>query len=185
MQFFLFVLANAMLFIRPSELLAEVGDLELYRYAIVACLVVSLPVVVQQLFVRCAGVPPIAGCVLGLLPAVLLSHISRGNADEALEQGIEFGKVLAYFLLLLGLVTTTPRLRQFLCWLVLFSAAVTTIAVLRYHTNPAAPAPVSADAAPRTDGKNSKIHNISVPDEMRDPVTGDVVTVQRMCGTGI
>ena len=105
MRFFLFILANAMLFIRPSELVPELGDVELYRYVIAACLLVSAPAVMQQLFVRFASVPPIAGCVLGLLPAVLLSHLSQGNAEEAWEQGIEFVKVLAYFLLMLGLVT--------------------------------------------------------------------------------
>ena len=86
-----------------------------------------LAVVAQQVVTRCAAVPPIAGCVLALFPAVILSHVSHGNAEDALEQGIEFVKVLAYFLLFLGLVTTATRLRQFLYWLVLFCAALTLL----------------------------------------------------------
>jgi O-Antigen ligase len=187
MRFFLFVLANAMLFIRPSELVPELGDFELYRYVIAVCLLVSFPVVLQQLFARCASVPPIAGCVLGIFPAVLLSHISHGNGEEAFEQGIEFFKVLVYFLLFLGLVTTTTRLRQFLFWLGMFCAALTLIAVVRYHTYIAAPVepPPQPASSADNEGKNRKIHTIAVKDTQRDPETGVLVDVQRMCGTGI
>ena len=193
MGFFLFILANAMLFIRPSELVPELGDVELYRYVIAACLLVSMPRVAKQLFTRIASVPPIAGCVLGLLPAVLLSHISHGNAEEAWEQGIEFVKVVAYFLLLLALVTNIGRLRQFLCWLALFCAVLTVIAVVRYHivaaSPPEPPPPQSpteaAEELPNGQRKNKKIHNVKVDEEVRDPDTGELVKVARMCGTGI
>src|SRR5215210_2996832 len=110
MRFFLFMLANAMLFIRPVELIADWGDLEPYRYCLLACLVASLPVVLKQFTVRYPGVPPVALCVFGLLPAVGLSHLSHGSADLAWDNGVEFFKVLVYFLLLLALVTTTARL---------------------------------------------------------------------------
>src|SRR6266404_525614 len=187
MRFFLFVLANAMLFIRPSELVPELGDFELYRYVIAICLLVSLPVVLQQLFARCAGVPPIAGCVLGIFPAVLLSHVSHGNGEEAFEQGIAFFKVLVYFLLFLGLVTTTTRLRQFLFWRGMFCAALTLIAVVRYHTYVAAPVqpPPQPASSADNEGKNRKIHPSAVVDKQRDPESGVLVDVQPMRGTGI
>src|SRR6516165_3658112 len=192
MRFFLFILANALLFIRPSELVPELGDVELYRYAIAACLFISIPEVFRQLCTRIASVPPIAGCVLGLLPAVLLSHISHGNAEEAYESGTEFLKVLAYFLLMMTLVTNIGRLRQFLCWLAIFSAVLAVIAVLRYHAYTAGPAepppaPPVSTAEPPNNGvkKNQKIHTIKVEEEVRDPDTGELVKVGRMCGTGI
>src|SRR6266571_251520 len=169
MRFSLFILANAMLFIRPSELVPELGDFELYRYVIGLCLLVSLPVVAQQVVTRCAAVPPIAGCVLALFPAVILSHVSHGNAEDALEQGIEFVKVLAYFLLFLGLVTTATRLRQFLYWLVLFCAALTLIAVVRYHINiaspPPPPEPPPAASSDTEVKKNKKTHLVLVVDK--------------------
>ena len=67
-----------------------------------------MPIVLHQVFARVPGVPPIAGCVLALFPTVLLSHITQGNADEALAQGIEFFKVLVYFLLMLALLMLMP-----------------------------------------------------------------------------
>jgi hypothetical protein len=187
MRFFLFILANAMLFIRPSELVPELGDFELYRYVIALCLLVSLPIVLQQVFARVPGVPPIAGCVLALFPTVILSHLTQGNADEILGSGVEFFKVLIYFLLLLGLLTTAGRLRQFLLWLCVFCAALALIAVLRYHagldTQPTTPSAEALEA--RKEGKNQGQHGVAVKDQIRDPETGALVDVQRMCGTGI
>ena len=42
MQFTLFILSNALLFIRPSEVIPDLHAVEIYRYFILACLVVSL-----------------------------------------------------------------------------------------------------------------------------------------------
>ena len=52
MRFVLFILANAMLFIRPSELIVELAAVEIYRWFILACLAVSLPVVMEQVSLR-------------------------------------------------------------------------------------------------------------------------------------
>jgi hypothetical protein len=186
MRFFLFILANAMLFVRPSELVAELGDVELYRYVILACLAVSFPIVLQQLTTRCPAVPPIAGCVLGLFPIAVLSNLGQGKVEDALDYGTEFFKVIVYFLLLLGLVTNTARLRQLLYWLVLFFAALTVVAILRYHTDIAANAPrTKSPLEANKDGKNVGLHGTYVVDQVRDPQTGDLVDVKRMCGTGI
>jgi O-antigen ligase len=181
MRFFLFILANAFLFIRPSEFIAGLADVEVYRYLIIACLAVSLPAVVQQLSLRFAGVPPIVACVVMLLPAVFLSGFFHGNFELIQDTLIEFSKVLIYFLLLITLVTDTTRLRQFLRWIGLFSAAVTLIAVLRYHADIALPPPMPKDNM----GKKEVLHGTFVVDDVRDPSTGEMTKVNRMCGTGI
>ena len=59
MQFFLFILANALLFIRPSELIPDLHAVEIYRWFILACLVVSAPAVLKQASLRFPGVPPL------------------------------------------------------------------------------------------------------------------------------
>jgi O-antigen ligase len=181
MRFFLFILANGLLFIRPSELLADLAAVEIYRYFILACLAVSLPIVLGQFSLRYPGVPPIASCVLLLLPAIFLSGFSHGNTDLIQETVIEFAKVLIYFALLISLVTDTARLRRFLHWISLFSAAVTLVAVLRYHADIALPA-----APPKANpGNKDVMHGTFVVDNVRDAQSGAMVAVQRMCGTGI
>ncbi len=181
MQFFLFMLANAMLFIRPSEFVAELNAVELYRYIIALCLLVSFPLVLRQFTLRFPGVPPIAGIVLALFPAVVLSGMMHGDGDLLIDTTIEFLKIIVYFLLLLCMIDSVARLRRFLYWIGIFSAAVTMIAVLRYHADLGMPtAPVKREA-----GNKSKIHGTRVTDQMRDLETGQLVDVQRMCGTGI
>lgn len=183
MRFALFILANALLFIRPSEFIAELNAVELYRYVIMVCLAVSLPVVLEQFGLRFAGVPPIAGCVLLLLPAIFLSGFFHGNFDLIQDTVSEFAKILIYFLLMLALITDVVRLRQFLYCIGLFSAIVTMVAVLRYHTDLAAPAP--PPPAQYNPGNKNKMHGTFVVDKARDPQTGQMVDVQRMCGTGV
>ena len=185
MQFFLFIVANALLFIRPSELVADLSTFEIYRYFIVACLAVSLPTVVKQLSLRFPGVPPIVSCVFLLLPAVFLSGLFHGNFELVQETMLEYVKVLIYFVLMISLVTDLTRLRQFLRWIGLFSAAVTLVAVLRYHADIAVPAaPPVPLAKEKAEGK-STINGTFVVEQTRDPETGAMVNVNRMCGTGI
>lgn len=183
MRFFLFIVANALLFIRPSEFITELNAIEIYRYVILVCLAVSLPVVLEQFSLRYAGVPPIVACVLLLLPSIFLSGLFHGNFELIQDTVIEFAKILIYFLLMLALITDMARLRQFLYAIGIFSAIVTVIAVLRYHTDLAAPAPPPAALA-NPENKN-KIHGTFVTEKVRDPQTGQLIDVQRMCGTGI
>jgi hypothetical protein len=181
MRFFLFILANALLFIRPSELMADLAAVEIYRCVILACLAVSLPVVLQQFSLRFSGVPPVVSCVVLLLPAVFLSGLFHGNFELIQDTMIEFAKIVIYFLLLISLTTDAARLRQFLRWIALLSAAVTLVAVLRYHADIALPA-VAPKANP---GNKDVMHGTYVVDRERDAQTGELVNVQRMCGTGI
>jgi hypothetical protein len=181
MRFFLFIIANALLFIRPSELIPDLAAVEIYRWVILVCLAVSLPIVLQQISLRYPGVPPIVSCVLLLLPAVFVSGFYHGNFELIQDTVSEFIKILIYFLLLVALVTDTARLRQFLAWIGMFSAAVTLIAVMRYHTDITLPTP-PAKANP---GNKAVVHGTYVVDQQRDPNTGEMVDVKRMCGTGI
>jgi hypothetical protein len=181
MRIFLFLVVNALLFIRPSELIAELHAVELYRYAILACLLVSFPAVWQQCALRIPGVPPILACVVLLLPAVFLSGAFHGNLDLIMDTVSGFAKTLIYFLLMVALLTDTARLRQFLYALGVFSAILTLAAVVRYHADVAVP---SSRAPEQTAGKK-KNDTAYVVDEVRDTQTGQVSQVQRMCGTGI
>src|SRR5205807_2462820 len=76
---------------------------------------------------------PITVCVLGLLAAVVLSHLSHGEVEKAAELGWDFLKVVLYYLLLVGIVTTPERLRRFVFWLVLFAAVFAVLALLQYE----------------------------------------------------
>lgn len=182
MQFCLFLIANGLLFLRPAELIAELHGVEIYRYVLAACLAFCFPSVLQQLSLRYPGVPPIAGCVLGLLPCVMLSNLFGGNQEGLVENAIEFFKLMVYFLVMLALLTDFSRLKQFFFWFTLFAAGLAAIAVVRYHGDlalPEPPAPAVAAAG------GNKANGTFVVERIRDRETGEWVAVRRMCGTGI
>lgn len=164
----LFVIVNATLFIRPSEVVPALLGWEIYQYLIILTLVVSFPAILAQLQAKSLEVRPITVCVIGLLPAMILSHLAHARSFEALEAAKDFIKTLLYYLLFVGLVLTPGRLRNFLWWLGIFAAASTFLALLQYHEVIRLPTvKVTRDAA----GVDAK--------------TGEEVLITRLTGTGI
>lgn len=131
MDFFFFLLVNAVLFLRPAELLPALGTTPLYEYAILACAAASLPAVFR-LLARPLGAQPITVCVVGLLPVIVLTHLAGRDAGEAGRAGVYFFKVLVYYALFVSVVNTPARLRAFIFWLVCFAAVYTAVNVLQY-----------------------------------------------------
>src|SRR4051812_17260824 len=76
--FALFVLVNATLFVRPTELLEGLDGWPIYNVLILGCFAVSWPAVLQQLAPGSLAGRPITVCVFGLLAAVVVSHLSGG-----------------------------------------------------------------------------------------------------------
>ncbi len=134
MGFFLFLLVNATLFIRPAEIVPALLDLPIYEVLILGCLLVSLPTVMGQLSIRSLVERPASACVVGVLVSVVLSHLSHFAIDGAVSSGIQFVKVLLYYWLLVGLVNSISRLRFFLVWLLGLIVVLTTLALLQYHS---------------------------------------------------
>lgn len=132
MDFALFILTTALLMIRPAEVMPELEEVPIYEYVIILCLLVALPRVIGQLSVRSLCERPLTLGILGLLPAVALSHLVQGEAEKAASGMYEFGKVVIYYLLLITIVRTPGRLRVLLYFLVLFIVVLTGLALLQF-----------------------------------------------------
>ncbi len=72
MAFFLFILVNATLFIRPAEIVPALLGWEIYFYVILACLIVAAPDVLRYLMGQGMETQPITLCVFGLMIAILI-----------------------------------------------------------------------------------------------------------------
>jgi hypothetical protein len=131
--YFLFLLVNVVLFIRPAEVVPALNDLPIYNVLILACLACSYPIVIRQLRVENLIGNPISACVVGLLGAIVLSHLSHLHLHEMRGSAFLFIKVVLYYLLLVGLVDSTVRLRRFLYWLGWMIVVLTALALLQYH----------------------------------------------------
>jgi putative inorganic carbon (hco3(-)) transporter len=130
-----FVLLNAILFIRPSEFVPAIYGVELYLYAMLLCLACSFPVLIGILDLSRLQRSPITVCVIGFLFAIIFSNLANLQLAEsgAGENGVLFLKILLYYLLFVGLVTTPHRLRILFWWLPIFCIVVASLSVLQYH----------------------------------------------------
>ena len=133
MIFWLFLVLNAVLLLRPEDLRPGLAGLHLYQLVIAACLVGAAPKVVGQLAPRALADRPVTVCLVGFLAAVVLSLVARGRVGEAVWDGAEFAKVVAYYLLLVALVDRPERFRTVLGWLVLLVAVLAGLALLQFH----------------------------------------------------
>ena len=133
MGYYFFVLLNAVLLIRPEELLPEIAGLRLYMIVICLCLLTSGQRVLALLQPEELANRPITVCVLGLFAAVIASQLVRGQFERgaALRGGVRQGHPV---LPVAGRLGRYPRaVRGFLAWIVGFVAVLTTFALLQYH----------------------------------------------------
>jgi putative inorganic carbon (hco3(-)) transporter len=132
MRWLLFILLNAALFIRPADLFPEI-DVPIYLYLIILCFIASTSQLAAVINSRALSQMPIACCVLGILPAVLLSNLVHLQFGLVLASIQQFIKVIIYYLLFLAIVDTVPRLQSFLLWLGRFVVVLTALPLLYYH----------------------------------------------------
>ena len=128
----LFILLNAVLFVRPAEIVPDWDGLPIYQCIIIACLIASWPVILPQLTWSSLKSNPITLCVLGLLPAIILSHLSHSNTWYARTEATEFSKVVIYYLLLVGLIDSPRRLRSFLLVIAGFVIVMAILTLLNH-----------------------------------------------------
>jgi O-Antigen ligase len=116
---------------------------------------------------------------------VFLSHFAQGNATKAATNGFEFAKVVVYFLLLVGNVTTGPRLRIFVGCLGVCAVLFVVLSVLQYHEIIQLPQP-EPDLFAIERAKGAEVNKgPSVKDFDYDAVSGQKVEFRRLRGTGI
>ena len=165
--FGLFLLLNAILFLRPTEVIASLSGVQLFEGVILSCFAVSFPAVFNQLRPQRLKGAPITCCVLGLLVAVAFSHLSHLRPREAFTESFSFFKIVVYYLLFVGLVNTPQRLRWFLLWLLACLAVVSALALLQYYEVIDNPTPAV------------------IQDWSKDEATGDAIRVSRLQAAGI
>jgi hypothetical protein len=165
----LFLLLNAVLILRPADIVPELEGLPIYNVVILSCLIASLPAVLYQLRPDVLAQRPITVCVFGVLAGVVMSLLAQGDTWNAREWGIEISKVVIYYVLVIANLDSAERIRKFLVALAVYVLVLNAIALLSYH------------------------HVIDLPtvepmEEAQfdlDPITGERVIVVRLVAAGI
>lgn len=133
MPFFFFLMLNAVLYIRPGELVESLEPLRLYQLTILACLATAYSGVLAQLTGASLIVRPMTVAMLVMLAAIVISLLQFGDAWSARFWGIEFAKIIIYYLLLMHHLDTPQRFQSFLTALVLFCLFATSLILLQFY----------------------------------------------------
>jgi putative inorganic carbon (hco3(-)) transporter len=131
--FFLFVLLNATLFIRPQEIVPEIGNLPIYNCINVPCLAVSFLAVMRALSPDSLSRNPVNFCMLCLLVSAPLSDLVHSRPREAIDSATEFAKLLIYYFLLVATLSSFARLHRFLFWLCILVTFIVSLAMLQFY----------------------------------------------------
>ncbi len=162
----LLLLTTVTLFLRPADLLPALEKWPIYQILIVACIVVSSRTLVRQLRHSQLARSPVTTCLLVLLVAIGVSHLSHGFTWAARASVFEFSKLFAFYLLMIGLINTPRRLLVFAKILALTITSVSALALLdRYN-----------------------LFSIAAFASIRDRVANDpesIEMIERLRGTGI
>src|SRR5256885_1343 len=118
--FALFVALNAVLFLRPAELISSMENWPVYEVTILCCLAVLLPRFVEQFRPGVLQNRSTSLCVFGLLLAVPLSFLGQFEFGAAPAATFGFFKIVVTYFLMMAAINTADRLRQYLMWLSLW-----------------------------------------------------------------
>lgn len=187
--YLLFLLANAMLFIRPQEILPALGDLPLYLAFLTGALLFSIPQLHRQLQWNTMLLQPVNLCVVGVTLAVVVSRITTGHLENLFSSLISMLKVLLYYLVLVSVLTTPQRLRNFLMTTALCATVMIAYSVYDYIGfsnywvgNPELEAVLDVE-------RNLEPHQRAIlrhiPDRNGVNVYGQEIWFFRLCGLGI
>ncbi|MEO6807848.1 MAG: O-antigen ligase family protein, partial [Isosphaeraceae bacterium] len=133
MEFLLFILVNAALFIRPSEVVEALRAVPVYNILILLCLAASIGPILALTSDRGPRREPSILCVLVILIMIVASNVARGDLWTARSQAVDFLKVAVYYLLLLASLRTPARLVRFLTCLAIFTLILSGTSLLHYH----------------------------------------------------
>ena len=130
--FGLFMLATAILLLRPADSIPAILNLPIYQFVIAGCLCLSAPRILHQLFAR-SQARPITQLIFGFWLCIILSHLVRGSLWDIRTGGVEVFKHVVYYLLIVSWVDSPARLRRFMLCLCVCTLAQTAIGLLEYE----------------------------------------------------
>lgn len=128
----LFTLTTATLFLRPAELFIAFADWPIYETLILATLVLTIQSLQGHFVWYYLQRQPITLCVVGVLFAVILSHLQHIYLSGAIDGATLFLKTLIYYGLLVTVVNSPSRLRGFMMTVAIGATTMVALCVLDY-----------------------------------------------------
>jgi len=126
------LLTTITLLLRPTDWFSQPVNWPLYEGLILAAVVLAAVSLKRHYTLHSLKRQPISLCMLGLLAAAMLSHLSHSYLHGAAEAGMTIAKVLVYYSLIVCLVDTPRRFHQFLTVTAASSGLMVSLCVVDY-----------------------------------------------------
>lgn len=134
MNFAFFVLLNAVLLLRPEEVIPSLAGFRLYFIVVGLSILTSFGRLKEILAPSSLRDRPIAVCVLLFYFSTVFSNLALGRVNDAMfEFGPEFAKVILFYFLLLANVDTEWHFRAYVASLIGLIVLLTAIALAQHH----------------------------------------------------
>ncbi len=130
--YYLFLMVNITLFLRPAELIPSLANLPIYEVLIVSAFFFSLEQIKRTLQVPMLKRQPITFCVIGILLAVALSHATHMYFYGIHTSTFAFLKTLIYYILLVSIIDSPQRLKGLLKTVAIASSVMILFCVIDY-----------------------------------------------------
>jgi hypothetical protein len=162
-----FTLTTATLFLRPSELFVWLADWPIYEVLILSTLLLTYQSMQGHFGWYYLQRQPVTLCVVGIFFAIIASHLQHIYLGGVIDGATLFIKTLIYYGLLVTVVNSPIRLREFMLTVAICGSTMVTLCVVDFFEI------IDFEFIQHLDDYDG------VTDE------DEVVTVLRMRGTGI
>jgi O-antigen ligase len=173
-DFALFIVVTAILFIRPTDFIPALADVPLYLIAILPCILLSWHKLVPQLTAAGLRERPVLALAMGILVLAIISCLLHGQLQTAFDFSTAWVKIPTLYWLMLAQIDSPRRLKFYVGWLVAIIAVPVLLAVLHYdgYINISAfelPSADGGDAAASEGGRPRRLQgtgNFSDPNDI-------------------
>jgi hypothetical protein len=132
-DFALFILVAAILFIRPLDFIPSLASIPLYLIAIVPCIFLSLPKILPQLTAVGCRRNPVLAFGLGLMAMFVLTSAAYRQFELGFNFCIKLGKILIFYVLLSAQLDSPARLKLFVRCLAGILLIPISLSAAHYH----------------------------------------------------
>tara|TARA_R110002095_G_scaffold203245_1_gene185072 strand:+ start:3460 stop:4944 length:1485 start_codon:yes stop_codon:yes gene_type:complete len=130
--YFLFLMVNITLFLRPAELMPALADFPIYEMLILSSFFFSLDQIKYSLQIPMLKRQPITLCAIGVLLAVALSHATHMYFYGIHTSTISFLKIILYYVMLVSIIDSPQRLKGLLKTVAIASSLMILLCVIDY-----------------------------------------------------
>ncbi len=132
LAFMLFQLLTATLFLRPAEVFSWLEGLPIYEGLILGTFALTVSSVIANFQPFAMTRQPITYCAAGMLPAIVMSHLTHLYLGGVRDSADQFVRTLLYYGLVVTCVNSPSRMKAFLANVAVCTSVMVSLCLFDY-----------------------------------------------------